>query len=231
MPTFVQRLEFGTVSLRHRIDSGSSSAGAQIGGELVGGATCWSDGSDATYARMVATKAAGVGGSRRFDYAVAAPPSFPPARPAEVPGTATRSAPVVYYRAKRGQVNSGTGTDTPQEYVTYGTTTASNLVNGSNPIGVGPPDGAGIQQFAILAWPPPGSTFVHTINYAPADPGGGATSAEWLVYAMWTEYTWTWTDLTKPVARLYPRDDGKGASSAPRMVPPPRAARLVGGHQ
>lgn len=30
--------------------------------------------------------------------------------------------------------------------------------------------------------------------------------------------------------RLYPREDGRGISSAPRIYPPPRSGRIVGGH-
>lgn len=35
----------------------------------------------------------------------------------------------------------------------------------------------------------------------------------------------------KPVTRLYPRDDGRGMSSAPRVWPPSRANRIIGGFQ
>lgn len=34
-----------------------------------------------------------------------------------------------------------------------------------------------------------------------------------------------------PVTRLHPRDDGRGLSSAPRIHPPPKARRIVGGYQ
>lgn len=34
-----------------------------------------------------------------------------------------------------------------------------------------------------------------------------------------------------PVCRLYPRDDGRGLSSAPRIYPMQRAGRIVGGHR
>lgn len=34
----------------------------------------------------------------------------------------------------------------------------------------------------------------------------------------------------RPVTRLYPRDDAAGLSSAPRIHPPPRARRIIGGH-
>lgn len=44
------------------------------------------------------------------------------------------------------------------------------------------------------------------------------------------ELSLTTPDLGRPT-RLYPRDDGRGLSSAPRRYPTPRSTRLVGGHQ
>lgn len=42
----------------------------------------------------------------------------------------------------------------------------------------------------------------------------------------------TYTDATAPgVIRQYPRDDARGLSSAPRLYPPPKARRIVGGYQ
>lgn len=41
-------------------------------------------------------------------------------------------------------------------------------------------------------------------------------------------YRWVWGDLA--VVRQYPRDDGRGLSSAPRLYPPTKARRLVGGY-
>lgn len=37
--------------------------------------------------------------------------------------------------------------------------------------------------------------------------------------------------VTSHSTRLFPRDDGAGMSSAPRLYPPPRAGRVFGGHQ
>lgn len=45
-----------------------------------------------------------------------------------------------------------------------------------------------------------------------------------------------WVDVTYeagalfPVTRQYPRDDARGFGSAPRIYPPPRAGRIVGGY-
>lgn len=37
--------------------------------------------------------------------------------------------------------------------------------------------------------------------------------------------------LTAPAVRLYPRDDGRGMSSAPRIWPMPKSNRIIGGYQ
>jgi hypothetical protein len=50
-------------------------------------------------------------------------------------------------------------------------------------------------------------------------------------------YQWVYADSEEPapvieaVTRLHPRDDGRGMSSAPRLYPPTKADRLVGGYQ
>lgn len=50
---------------------------------------------------------------------------------------------------------------------------------------------------------------------------------EWAWVVNWTV---TSPDIA-PVTRRYPRDDGRGMSSAPRLFPPSRSARMVGGYQ
>lgn len=44
---------------------------------------------------------------------------------------------------------------------------------------------------------------------------------------------WTYglIPLVKPATRQYPREDGTGHSSAPRLYPPPKSQRVIGGHQ
>lgn len=37
--------------------------------------------------------------------------------------------------------------------------------------------------------------------------------------------------LTAPAVRMFPREDGRGMSSAPRIHPAPRSGRIIGGHQ
>ncbi len=39
------------------------------------------------------------------------------------------------------------------------------------------------------------------------------------------------TGTALPAARQWPREDGRGWSSAPRLYPPPKSSRIVGGHQ
>lgn len=43
-------------------------------------------------------------------------------------------------------------------------------------------------------------------------------------------YGWP-TSTTAPAVRLYPRDDGRGMSSAPRIWPMPKSNRIIGGYQ
>lgn len=38
-------------------------------------------------------------------------------------------------------------------------------------------------------------------------------------------------DTRKTCVRMYPRDDGRGMSSAPRIFPLPKSGRIIGGHQ
>lgn len=42
---------------------------------------------------------------------------------------------------------------------------------------------------------------------------------------------WVTSGPTGPAVRLYPRDDGRGMSSAPRIHPAPRSGRIIGGYQ
>lgn len=92
---------------------------------------------------------------------------------------------------------------------------------------------AGLSQTLVNDIVADGQGFFHPYNFAQyldhTKPNGGSLVAQ--IYRASVRVAWTPPDLTKPVARLYPRDDGRGASSAPRMVPTPRAARLVSGHQ
>lgn len=56
---------------------------------------------------------------------------------------------------------------------------------------------------------------------------GGACAYTIHIY----ELSFVYTTGAPPVARLWPRDDGRGISSAPRIVPPPKANRIIGGYQ
>lgn len=53
-----------------------------------------------------------------------------------------------------------------------------------------------------------------------ADPGSGVVDSLWL-YGV----------TNAPACRLFPREDGRGMSSAPRIHPAPRSGRIIGGHQ
>ena len=49
-------------------------------------------------------------------------------------------------------------------------------------------------------------------------------------YELSLEFTYGASALATPVTRLYPRDDALGLGSAPRLYPPPRRGRIVGGY-
>lgn len=81
-----------------------------------------------------------------------------------------------------------------------------------------------------------GGTLLSGSVTAPAD--GNFSAFTWTAYAqnspaqMVVDDVWLWwRDLDGPVVRLYPRDDGRGMSSAPRIFPLPKSGRIIGGHQ
>lgn len=74
---------------------------------------------------------------------------------------------------------------------------------------------------------PPGAAW--SLNYRPnADgPSGPSGSVRGAVDNL---YGWPGSAAAAAV-RLFPRDDGRGMSSAPRIHPAPRSGRVIGGHQ
>jgi len=59
----------------------------------------------------------------------------------------------------------------------------------------------------------------------------GSTSGDVWTYIHEAYVVVTHDDGVTPVARLWPRDDGRGITSAPRIVPASKATRIFGGYQ
>jgi len=82
------------------------------------------------------------------------------------------------------------------------------------------------------------SRFEHVLAFywtspTPSDPPPGDIAYHPGISQSWRAVMLAAADRAEvlEVVRQYPRDDGRGLSSAPRLYPPPRARRRVGGYQ